>query len=237
MKRSDGRLADELRPVSVERGYLNYAEGSCLFSAGSTRVLCSASVEDRVPPFLVGSRQGWVTAEYAMLPGSTKTRTLRERTPKGRSQEIQRLIGRSLRAVIDLEALGERTISLDCDVIQADGGTRTASICGATIALHDALTWMIEMGLIETNPLREFVAATSVGIVKGERLLDLCYAEDSVAQVDFNVVMTASGEFVELQGTAEEKPFDRAGLDEMLSLASKGIGELIDIQKTALGLV
>ncbi len=236
MPRIDGRRPDELRPIRIERDYLDFAEGSCLISTGKTKILCSASVEDGVPEFLNGSGRGWVTAEYAMLPKSTKSRSPRDSNRGGRAREIQRLIGRSLRAVIDFKALGERTIILDCDVIQADGGTRTASITGAMIALHDAVSWMRKAELISSYPIRDLVAATSVGIVNGECLLDLCYAEDSAADVDFNVVMAGTGEFIELQGTAEERPFNRECLDRMLALAGQGIEQLCQIQRETLEL-
>jgi ribonuclease PH len=223
-----------MRPVSFVRDFLPHAEGSVLIGVGSTKVICTASVEDRVPQFLKDTGQGWVTAEYGMLPRSTKTRTPRETSggrPNGRTFEIQRLVGRCLRAVTDLRALGPRTIWMDCDVIQADGGTRTAAITGAYVALADALQTLRSNGVISTLPLRDFVAATSVGVVDGGTLLDLCYAEDSVADVDMNVVMTGGGKFVEVQGTAEERPFDRAQLDSLLQLASAGIGDLIALQR------
>lgn len=234
--RADGRAWNELRPLHTERRYLCHAEGSCLFSTGNTRVLCAATVEDRVPEFLVGSGQGWVTAEYAMLPKSTLTRIPRDRNKGGRAQEIQRLIGRSLRNIVDLHAIGERTITIDCDVIQADGGTRTASITGAMIALHDAITWMLECELIPRSPLQGLVASTSVGIVNGQCLLDLDYNEDRTAEVDFNMVMTDAGKFVELQGTAEEGPFDRNQLDKLLELGQYGINQLLSYQRQLLGL-
>jgi ribonuclease PH len=233
--RIDNRAPGELRPVKVTPDYLLTAEGSVLIEAGNTRVLCAASVEDTVPSFLRGSGKGWITAEYAMLPRATATRTPREVSkgrPSGRTMEIQRLIGRSLRSVIDLNALGERTVLLDCDVIQADGGTRTAAITGASIALSLALRQLVKFGALKRSPVRDFVAATSVGIVNGVPMLDLCYQEDSQAEVDMNVVMTGSGRFVEVQATAEKTPFDDAQLAELLSLARKGIQELIALQKT-----
>lgn len=235
--RPDGRRPDEMRPVSITRDFLRHAEGSVLITVGETRVVCTASVEEKVPPFLRETGQGWVTAEYGMLPRSTKTRTPREASagrPSGRTFEIQRLVGRSLRGVTDLPALGERTIWIDCDVIQADGGTRTAAISGAFIALADALHTLRQNGRIRSLPLKDFVAATSVGIVEGQVVLDLCYAEDAIAEVDMNVVMTGSGRFIEVQGTAEEKPFDRAQLDAMLKLSADGIRELIALQRKLL---
>jgi ribonuclease PH len=237
--RSAHRAADALRPVSLERGYTKHAEGSVLVSFGATRVLCTASVEEKVPPHKRGSGEGWVTAEYGMLPRATHTRSDREAAKgkqSGRTQEIQRLIGRSLRAVVDLKALGERTISLDCDVLQADGGTRTAAITGAWVAAHDAVSWLLGQGRIARSPLRDAVAAVSVGIVEGTPLLDLEYTEDAACDTDMNVVMTGSGGFVEVQGTAEGVPFSRAEMDEMLVLASRGIAELVLAQRRALGL-
>ncbi len=236
--RLDGRKPNEMRPVKITRGVLKYAEGSTLIEVGETRVLCSASVEERVPQFLRETGQGWITAEYGMLPRATQTRTPRESTagrPSGRTQEIQRLIGRSLRAVTDLAGLGERTLWIDCDVLQADGGTRTAAITGAFVALADALHHLREEGVITRALVKDFVAAVSVGLVEGEVLLDLSYAEDSVAQVDMNVVQTGEGKFVEVQGTAEETPFDRAALDQMLALAGAGIRELILLQQKLVG--
>ncbi|MBI2164450.1 MAG: ribonuclease PH [candidate division NC10 bacterium] len=236
--RPDGRRRDEMRPVTIQRDFLRHAEGSVLITVGETRVICTASVEDRVPQFLRETGQGWVTAEYGMLPRSTKTRTPREASagrPSGRTFEIQRLVGRSLRGVTDLAALGERTIWIDCDVIQADGGTRTAAITGAFIALADALHTLRENGRIASLPLKDFVAATSIGLVEGEVVLDLCYAEDSIADVDMNVVMTGAGKYIEIQGTAEESPFDRSQLESMLQLAGTGIRELIAIQRKLLG--
>ncbi len=239
-ERSTGRLADALRPVNIQRHYTRHAEGSVLVSFGDTKVLCTASVEEKVPPFKRGSGQGWLTAEYGMLPRATHTRSDREAAKgkqSGRTQEIQRLIGRSLRSVFDLGALGERTISLDCDVLQADGGTRTAAITGAFVAAHDAVAWLLETGKLGTSPLRDFVAAVSVGVVRGTPLLDLEYTEDSACDTDMNVVMTGSGGFVEVQGTAEGAPFSRAEMDRLLALAEKGIRELNALQKAALGVV
>ncbi len=232
--RHDGRRADELRPVRIERGFTEYAEGSVLVSFGRTRVLCTASVEESVPPFLKGTGQGWVTAEYGMLPRATHTRTPREAAKGkqgGRTLEIQRLIGRSLRAVVDLAALGERQVVLDCDVLQADGGTRTAAITGAWVALADACEALVARGVLSASPVRDQVAAVSVGLVGGEVLLDLDYAEDSTCDTDMNVVMTGAGGFVELQGTAEHGAFDRGALEALLALAEKGIGELLAAQR------
>jgi ribonuclease PH len=237
--RSGGRAAAALRPVSLERGYTRHAEGSVLVAFGHTRVLCTASVEEKVPPHKRGSGEGWVTAEYGMLPRSTHTRSDREAArgkQSGRTQEIQRLIGRSMRTVFDLSALGERTIHLDCDVLQADGGTRTAAITGAFVAAHDAVTWLLGQGRIPATPIRDFVAAVSVGIVQGTPLLDLEYTEDSACDTDMNVVMTGAGGFVEVQGTAEGAPFSRAEMDALLALAGDGIGELVRLQKRVLGL-
>lgn len=236
--RTDNRLPNQLRPVEITTGYLKTAEGSALITVGNTRVLCAASVESSVPQFMRGSGKGWVTAEYSMLPRATATRTPREVNkgkPSGRTQEIQRLIGRSLRAVVDLEALGERTITLDCDVIQADGGTRTAAITGAFVALATACRQLTGMGALKRSPLRDYVAATSVGIVKNEARLDLDYEEDSRADVDMNMVMTGSGRFVELQATAEQQSFDDEQLGQLVILARRGIAELIEIQKRATG--
>jgi len=236
--RSDGRQADKLRPVTITRRYIKRAEGSVLIEVGDTKVICTASVENRVPPFLRNSRQGWITAEYGMLPRSTDTRMQREASRgrvNGRTHEIQRLIGRSLRSVVDLSKIGERTIWIDCDVIQADGGTRTASITGACIALFDALTYMRKNKDVDSMPLKDFVAATSVGIVNGQVLLDLNYSEDSRADVDMNIVMTGSGKFVEIQGTAEEEPFTSEQMQEMISFAKTGIDELIKTQRGYLG--
>lgn len=228
-----------MRPVEITPGYLKTAEGSALIVVGNTRVLCTASVEDGVPPFLRGSGKGWVTAEYAMLPRATNKRTPREVNkgkPSGRTHEIQRLIGRSLRAVVDQTALGERTVTLDCDVLQADGGTRTASITGAFVALATALKTLVQFKTISRLPLTDYVAATSVGLLRGEFLTDLCYEEDSRADVDMNVVMTGSGKFVELQATAEQKAFDDEQLAKMIALARAGIGELIAIQRNIITL-
>ncbi len=236
-RRADGRAVDQLRPVSFERDFTVMAMGSVLVSMGRTKVLCTASVEDRIPPWMRGSGKGWVTAEYSLLPGSTSERAGREAAKgrqSGRTQEIQRLIGRSLRAVTDMVALGERQVTVDCDVLQADGGTRTASICGAYVALHDAFTRMVSRGDISTQPLSDACAAVSVGIVDASPLLDLDYSEDSRAEVDMNVVMTASGRFVEVQGTAEGMPFSRGELDDLLGLGSKGIAELLEAQRLAL---
>ncbi|MCX7898224.1 MAG: ribonuclease PH [Rhodocyclaceae bacterium] len=237
--RHDGRAPDALRPITLTRHYTRHAEGSVLVAFGHTLVLCTASVEEKVPPFLKGQGKGWVTAEYGMLPRSTHTRSEREAArgrQSGRTQEIQRLIGRALRAVTDLTALGERQVTLDCDVIQADGGTRCASITGAAVALHDAFSQLVANGTIPTHPMRELVAAVSVGIVEGMPVLDLDYAEDSHCETDMNVVMTASGGLVEVQGTAEGKPFARADLERLLDLASEGIRRIIHAQKTALEL-
>ncbi len=236
-QRSHGRAVDALRPVSIVRGYTRHAEGSVLIAFGDTKVLCTASVEEKVPPHKRGSGEGWLTAEYGMLPRSTHTRSDREAArgkQSGRTQEIQRLIGRSLRCVFDLGALGERTISLDCDVLQADGGTRTAAITGAFVAAHDAVSWLMAQGRIVRSPIRDFVAAVSVGIVEGTPLLDLEYIEDSACDTDMNVVITAAGGFVELQGTAEGATFSRAEMDALLALAAKGIDELVTAQRAAL---
>jgi len=237
VKRADGRAYNELRPVSIAPGFLLFAEGSALIELGKTRVLCSVSVEDRVPGFLRNSGTGWITAEYAMLPRATVTRTPRDSAMGrvgGRNQEIQRFIGRSLRAVTDLASLGERTLTVDCDVIQADGGTRTAAVTGAYVALYKALHNLADMGIISSVPLKSAVAATSVGIVHSNMMLDLCYDEDSSASVDFNVVMTSKGEFVEVQGTAEGKPFSRQTIDELISLAEVGIQQLFQVQQVAI---
>jgi len=233
--RKDDRANDELRPVRISPGFQPHAEGSTLIELGQTKVICAVTVEDRVPAFLRGEGRGWITAEYAMLPRSTNTRTPREvgRTG-GRSHEIQRLIGRSLRAVIDLNAIGERTFVVDCDVLNADGGTRTAAITGSYVALANALDNLVAMGLIPSLPIKSAVAATSVGIVEGEQLLDLCYDEDSWAEVDFNVVMTSEGMFVEVQGTAEVSPFSKENIDSLLALAQGGILRLFEAQKVAL---
>lgn len=230
MMRQDGRGNDKLRKVNIVRNYIKYAEGSCLFELGNTRIVCTASVEESVPQFLKGKGTGWVTAEYGMLPRSCQTRIPRGKD-SGRSYEIQRLVGRSLRSVVEMKDLGERTIWLDCDVIQGDGGTRTASITGSFIALADALIKSKKGQLISKLPLKDFVAATSVGIIGKDLLLDLTYEEDSKADVDMNVVMVGKGEFIEVQGTAEGKPFSREQMDKLLDLAGKGIAELIDIQR------
>jgi ribonuclease PH len=235
--RGDGRAIDELRPATFDRDFTVFAPGSVLVSMGRTRVLCTASVEERVPPWMRGSGKGWVTAEYSLLPGSTGERVSREAAKgkqSGRTQEIQRLIGRSLRSVCDMIALGELQVTVDCDVLQADGGTRTASICGAYVALHDAFTRLIQKGTLRTNPLTEAVAAVSVGVVDGVSMLDLPYEEDSRAEVDMNVVMTSSGRFVEVQGTAEGMPFSKGELDEMLSLGEHGIAHLLELQAEVL---
>lgn len=235
--RPNGRKNDELRKVTITRNFIKNAEGSVLISFGDTKVICTATIEEKVPPFLKDQKKGWVTAEYGMLPRSTQTRVIRESVTGrigGRTHEIQRLIGRALRSVVNLDMLGERTIWIDCDVIQADGGTRTAAITGAYIALADALNYALRNGLIERTPLKDYLAAVSVGIVNGEARLDLCYAEDSAAEVDMNVVMTGDGRFVEVQGTAEGSPFDRSALDSLLDLAEKGIRQLITMQKDAL---
>ena len=232
--RADGRKNNEIRGVKIQRNFVENAEGSVLISMGDTRVICTASIEDKVPPFLKDQKKGWITAEYSMLPRATKTRTVRESSVgriSGRTHEIQRLIGRALRSVVDLSGLGERTIWIDCDVLQADGGTRTASITGAFICLTDALKYALRNGLIERTPLKDSLAAISVGIVRGQPMIDLCYVEDSIAEVDMNVVMTGSGKFVEVQGTAEGAPFSKAALDSLLKLAQEGINNLISIQK------
>ncbi len=237
--RPNGRAPDELRPVRLSRHYTRHAEGSVLVEFGATRVICTASVDEKVPPFLKGRGQGWVTAEYGMLPRSTGTRMAREAATgrqSGRTQEIQRLIGRSLRAVVDLAALGERTVQIDCDVIQADGGTRTASITGAFVALHDACAVLRDRGQLPGWPVQDFVAAVSVGVYQGIAVLDLDYDEDSACETDMNVVMTAAGGIVEVQGTAEGAPFDRKALDAMVDLAATGIARLIELQRSALGL-
>jgi ribonuclease PH len=234
MARRDGRKDDQLRALTLTRGYTKFAEGSVLVQLGDTRVLCTASVEERVPPFLRGSGQGWVTAEYGMLPRSTQERSPRGDRIGGRVHEIQRLIGRSLRAVVELERLGERTVTLDCDVLQADGGTRTAAITGAFVALVDALMLLRRTGALQRVPIREFLAATSVGIVEGTPVLDLTYEEDSRARVDMNVVMTESGKFVELQGTGEGGPFTKAEAAALTQLAERGIVTLVTRQRDAL---
>lgn len=238
MARFDGREIDELRPVKITKNYLDYAEGSVLIEMGNTKVICTASIEDRVPHFLKGKGTGWITAEYGMLPRSTQSRKIRESSRgkvEGRTQEIQRLIGRALRSVVDLNALGERTLWIDCDVIQADGGTRTASITGAFVALADGLHKLYEEKKIKKVPIKNYVSAISVGVVDGTPVLDLCYKEDSNAKVDMNVIMTDKKEFVEIQGTGEEAPFTRDELSKLLELAEKGNEELIKIQRDALG--
>lgn len=235
--RIDGRQANSLRPIELDPGFQVYAEGSVLISQGNTRVICSVSIEEGVPPFLKGSGKGWITAEYGMLPRSTHTRNQRESVqgrPSGRTQEIQRLIGRSLRAIVDMTALGERTLKIDCDVIQADGGTRTASITGGYVALAIALKKLVENGTLKRLPLTGQVAAVSVGVVDLEPLLDLNYSEDSTASVDFNVVMTDKKEFIELQGTAERRSFSRQAMNDLLDLAEGGIERLFEIQKRVL---
>jgi ribonuclease PH len=235
--RIDKRKPDEMRPVEISTGYLKTAEGSCLISVGNTKVLCAASLEDTVPPFLRNSGKGWITAEYAMLPRATSKRTPREVTkgrPSGRTHEIQRLIGRALRSVVDTGALGERTLFLDCDVIQADGGTRTASITGAFVALSIAIRQLLVFGVLKSNPVRDYVAATSVGLVRGEPMLDLCYEEDSQADVDMNVVLTGAGKFVEVQATAEHSPFDDGQMERLISLARSGVAHLIELQRRAI---
>lgn len=238
MQRVDGRQPENLRPVRITRNYTKHAEGSVLIEVGDTKVICTATVEERPPLFLKGAGKGWVTAEYGMLPRATGVRSQREAARGkvgGRTYEIQRLIGRSLRAVVDLAALGERTIWLDCDVIQADGGTRTASITGAFVAMADAMNKLREQGAISRLPITDFIAATSVGRLAGEIILDLCYEEDSAAEVDMNIVMTGAGRFVEIQGTGEEATFTRQEMNSMINLAAQGINDLISYQKEALG--
>jgi len=235
--RANGRAVDALRPISIRRGFTRHAEGSVLVCYGDTQVLCTASVEEKVPPHKRGSGEGWVTAEYGMLPRATHTRGDREAArgkQSGRTQEIQRLIGRSLRCVFDLKALGERSILIDCDVLQADGGTRTASITGAWVAAHDAVSWLMAQGKLTASPIRDAVAAVSVGIVEGTPLLDLEYTEDSSCDTDMNVVMTGTGGFVEVQGTAEGAAFSRAEMDALLGLAGQGIAQLVRLQQQAL---
>ena len=235
--RIGGRKNEQIRPVKVTRNYTKYAEGSVYIEVGDTKVLCNVSVEERVPQFLKGSGEGWITAEYNMLPRSTGTRKVRDIARlklDGRTMEIQRLIGRALRSVVDLKALGERTLWIDCDVIQADGGTRTTSISGAFIAMVDAINKIHKTKPFKVYPIRNFVAATSVGILNGEKILDLCYEEDSKAMVDMNIIMTDEGEFVEVQGTGEEKPFSRGELNELLDLGEKGIKQMIQVQKDSL---
>jgi len=234
----NGRHADELRSIKIIRNFIKPAEGSVQIEMGDTKVICTASIENRVPMFLKDQKKGWITGEYSMLPRATQSRTIRESATGrvgGRTHEIQRLIGRAMRSVVDLEALGERTIWLDCDVIQADGGTRTASITGAYVALKDAISFALKNKLIEKQPIRDYIAAVSVGIVSGEPRLDLAYVEDSAAEVDMNIVMTGSGKYIEVQGTAETAPFERKRLDAMLNLAETGISQLIALQKEVLG--
>ncbi len=238
MIRIDSREFDQLRKVHIQRNYTKYSQGSVLIAMGETKVICTATIEDRVPPFLKNTGKGWITAEYSMLPGATQVRKVRESSRgkvEGRTQEIQRLIGRALRSVVDLNAIGERTIWIDCDVIQADGGTRTASITGAFVALMDAVHQLKESGQLNSFPIKNFVSAVSVGIVEGQPLLDLCYQEDSAAKVDMNVVMTDQKQFVEVQGTGEESPFSRSDLMELLRLAELGNQQLIKLQREALG--
>lgn len=236
--RPDGRKNNEIRQVKIHRNFIGTAEGSVLIEMGNTRVICNATIEDKVPPFLKDQKKGWITAEYSMLPRATQTRVTRESSigrVSGRTQEIQRLIGRALRSVVDLTVLGERTIWIDCDVIQADGGTRTSAITGAFICLSDALRYGLRNGLIDKTPIKDFLAAISVGIVDGEPRLDLCYLEDSMAEVDMNIVMTGRGRLVEIQGTAEGTPFSKTTLDSLIKLAESGIHNLIDIQKKLIG--
>jgi len=234
MTRQDGRGLDKIRKVKFTRDFIKYPEGSCLIELGNTRVICTASVEETVPPFLKGSGTGWVTAEYGMLPRSCATRIKRNKD-SGRTYEIQRLVGRSLRTITDMKQIGERTIWIDCDVIEADGGTRTASITGSFVALVDALVKIKKKGLISKIPIKDYVAATSVGMVNGSLLLDLCYDEDSKAEVDMNVIMTGSGKFIEIQGTAERQPFAKEDMDKMLGLAKIGIDELFSSQRKLVG--
>ena len=234
--RPDGRANDQLRPYTFERNVAKFAEGSCLLTLGDTRMLVTATVEDRVPPFKKGKGEGWVTAEYSMLPRSGRQRNQRDlMKPNGRTMEIQRLIGRALRAVVDLESMGERTITLDCDAIQADGGTRCAAITAAYVALTDAVDWMLQRRMLKKSPILDSIGAVSVGIYRGQEVLDLNYDEDSTAATDMNLVMTGAGKFVEVQGTAERDPFDVATLGRLLALGKKGIDELIAAQKDALG--
>ncbi len=236
--RPDGRSNNEIRNIKITRNFIKSAEGAVLIEMGDTKVICTASIEERVPPFLKDKNRGWITGEYSMLPRSTDTRNIRESSSGrvgGRTHEIQRLIGRAMRSVVDLDALGERTIWLDCDVIQADGGTRTASISGAFVALKDAVGYAINNNSINRQPIKDYVAAVSVGIVNGEPRLDLAYAEDATAEVDMNIVMTSAGKFIEIQGTAETEPFDINGLQGMLSLAEAGIKEIITVQRSMLG--
>lgn len=236
--RSDGRKNDELRKVRIVRNFIRAAEGSALIEMGDTRVICTATIEEKVPPFLKDQKKGWITAEYGMLPRATPTRTVRESVTGrigGRTHEIQRLIGRALRSVVNLEALGERTVWVDCDVIQADGGTRTAAITGAFVCMADAFQYAMRKGLIEKTPVKDYLAAVSVGVVRGEPMLDLPYAEDSIAEVDMNIVMTGASKFVEVQGTAEGEPYSREDLGALIDLAEAGIKKLIDIQMECLG--
>ncbi|HHY82190.1 MAG TPA: ribonuclease PH [Clostridiales bacterium] len=236
--RLDGRNNNELRPIRITTEYICHAPGSVLIEFGRTKVICTATVEDKVPPFLKGTGKGWITSEYAMIPASTQVRKPRESSKgklEGRTQEIQRLIGRALRSVVDLDGIGERTIWIDCDVIQADGGTRTASITGSFVALVYCIKWMMEQGMIEKSPIHCYVAAVSVGIFDGQAILDLCYEEDSIAKVDMNIVMTDKGEFTEIQGTGEESPFTLNELNEMLQLGQAGIEKIILMQKQVLG--
>ncbi|MBI5407172.1 MAG: ribonuclease PH [Nitrospirae bacterium] len=238
MTRSDGRKNDELRHVKIHRNYIKYAEGSVLIEVGDTKVICTATIEEKVPPHLKDKNKGWVTAEYAMLPRSAHSRIVRESARGkigGRTHEIQRLIGRALRSVVDLELLGERTVWIDCDVIQADGGTRTASITGSFIALADAMKFALKNGMIAEIPVRDYLAAVSVGIVNEEPVIDLNYAEDSTAEVDMNIVMTGKGRFVEIQGTAEGSPFSKAQMEGLITLARHGIEEIVDIQRKLVG--
>jgi ribonuclease PH len=238
--RTDGRTNGQLRPVSITPHYIKYAEGSVLIESGETKVICTATLEDRVPSFLKGQGKGWVTAEYSMLPRATQIRNQRESMkgrPGGRTMEISRLIGRALRSVVDMEAFGEKSLTIDCDVIQADGGTRTASITGAFVAMAFAMARLVEQKKLGKLPITDFLASVSVGVVRGEPMLDLCYEEDSQAKVDMNVVMTGDGRFVELQGTGEESPFTRSELDALLAHAETGIMSLIDKQKAVLGAI
>lgn len=238
MARTDSRKSDQMRPVKIHRNYLKYAEGSALIEVGDTKVICTATIEEKVPPHLKDKNKGWVTAEYSMLPRSTHSRIARESAKGkigGRTHEIQRLIGRVLRSVVDLEKLGERTIWIDCDVIQADGGTRTASITGSFVALADAIKYAQKKGLIGDTPLKDYLAAVSVGIIDGEPVLDLNYSEDSTAEVDMNIVMTGKGKFVEVQGTAEGEPFSKTQMEGLISLAKHGIEELVAIQHKLIG--
>ena len=235
--RNDGRKLGQMRKVKIKRGVMKFAEGSCMIEVGNTKVICTASVEEKVPYFLRNTGSGWVTAEYGMLPRSCSTRMRRESSAgklSGRTQEIQRLIGRSLRSVVELEKLGERTIWIDCDVVQADGGTRTASITGSFIALMDAISFLKKQNILEDVPVKDYVGAVSVGIVDGKLCLDLDYGEDSKAEVDMNIIMTGSGMLIEVQGTAEKKPFSKKELDKLISLAHEGIGELVNIQRKIL---